>query len=424
MNMPTESVSVGADPSAPPDAADTPQVPVPGRWFTRFGLAWLGIWMAYLVPAQLTLPDQLDRIDHAGRIHDFAIVNGAAGIAAVVTLPLFGALCDRTRSRFGRRRVWVVYGLAVMCVGLVATGFAMDWQEVMATWVFTTLGFNMMTVGITAAAADAVPESQRGRVSTSMFAPQGIGVVLGLAALTPIQDDRLRYAVLGVAVAAFGWPFARRFRDVVSRQPLPPLGVRSVLEGLWISPRKRPEFAWAFGSRLMMNLANVLATCYLLFFLRDSLKVSDPDQGLLILTAVYLVFTLLATYGGTKLAERLGRRRVFVAGSAVSQAIACVLIVCAPSFDLALVAGAFLGIGYGAYMAVDQVVIMKLLPEARDRAKDLAIMNVGAFVPATFGPLPASLLIDRLGGYPALFVSAALVSALGAVMIYRVKSVR
>ena len=88
--------------------------PAPGRghrgWTTRFTLAWFGLWMAYLVPIQLALPDQLDALDHPHRVRDFGLINGLIGFAALITLPLFGALCDRTRSRFGRRRLWMVAG--------------------------------------------------------------------------------------------------------------------------------------------------------------------------------------------------------------------------------------------------------------------------------------------------------------------------
>ena len=81
-------------------------------WTARFGLIWLGLWAAQLAPIQLLLPLQLADADPVHKVRDFGLVNGAAGIAALVALPVFGALCDRTRSRFGRRRVWVAAGQA------------------------------------------------------------------------------------------------------------------------------------------------------------------------------------------------------------------------------------------------------------------------------------------------------------------------
>jgi len=83
----------------------------------------------------------------------------------------------------------------------------------------------------------------------------------------------------------------------------------------------------------------------LLYFLRDDLRVHDPDGHLLILTVIYLVFTLMATYAGGILSDRSGRRRIFVAIASVSQAIAALQLTFFPSFGMALVAAAFLARG-------------------------------------------------------------------------------
>ncbi len=74
-------------------------------WIGRFGLIWLGVWMAWLVPVQLALPEQFDDIDKAHSYRDFGILNGVAGIVTLALLPICGALCDRTRTPFGRTPV-------------------------------------------------------------------------------------------------------------------------------------------------------------------------------------------------------------------------------------------------------------------------------------------------------------------------------
>ena len=110
--------------AAVPAEAFEPTERVGRGWTLRFALAWLGLWAAQLAPVQLLLPLQLADVDPAHKVRDFGLVNGAAGVAALVALPVFGALCDRTRSRWGRRRVWVAGGVLVYVVGLVLTGAA------------------------------------------------------------------------------------------------------------------------------------------------------------------------------------------------------------------------------------------------------------------------------------------------------------
>src|SRR5699024_2050270 len=124
------------------------------RWTTLFTLVWLGLWMAWLVPIQLVLPAQLSTIDHADRVRDFGLINGAVGCVAIFALPIFGALCDRTRSGFGRRRVWVLGGVVVFALGLVLAGMQTSWLLLAACWIVAALGNSMMTAGLTAVIAD------------------------------------------------------------------------------------------------------------------------------------------------------------------------------------------------------------------------------------------------------------------------------
>jgi len=394
---------------------------VSGGWLLRFSLVWFGLWMGYLVPIQLALPDQLDALDHQHRIRDFGLINGLAGLLALVTLPLFGALCDRTRSRIGRRRSWVLGGVAVFAAGLLLTGLAGSALAVGGGWLIASLGVNMATAGLTATIADQVPPGQRGQVSSAVYGPQAVGVLAGLLAVSGLADARLRYLLLAVAVVGFGAPFLLRQRDPEAPSPSSALSPAALLDGLRIGS---PDFRWALAGRLLVNLGNAFGTTYLLFFLRDYLRVANPDASLVLLTLVYLAFTLAACYCGGLLSDRLRRRRVFVAVAAALQAAAGLLLAVLPSFRAALIGAALLGAGYGAYMSVDQALVTEVLPDPRDRAKDLGIMNVGSVVPQALGPLAAGLVISVLGGYRVLFALAGLTSVAGAWTVYRIRGIR
>lgn len=413
--------AASADP--PLDALTEPSTPVPRAWTVRFGLLWFGFWMANLAPVQLVLPNQFDALDHAHKVRDFGIVSGLTGVAALITLPLFGALCDRTRSAFGRRRVWMLAGTVVFAAGLLATGVQSTWIGVGVAWLVATLGINMATAGLTAAIADEVPDEQRGAISAAIYGPQAVGILVGVAVLTLLNNNGVwAYSFLAVALVACAVPFLRHYRDAAPADAAP-LTIGSVLAGMWISPRANPDFAWAFGGRLAVNLGNALGTTYLLYFLQDDLRLEDPNAGLLFLTLVYLVFTLTATVLGGRASDRTGRRRPYVAVAAGLQAVASLLLTAFPHYAVALVAAAFLGAGYGAYMSVDQALVTAVLPDAGSRAKDLGIMNVGSVGPQALAPLAASVIIGSLGGYPVLFGTSGAMTIVGALMVYRIRSV-
>lgn len=416
MGSPPTSAAVGVGTPA------EPTVPVPRSWTVRFGLVWFGYWMATLAPVQLVLPEQLEKLDPVHKVRDFGLISGLTGIAALVTLPLFGAWCDRTTSRFGRRRAWIVGGLALFAAGLVATGFQEHWLGVGAAWLVATLGANAASVGLTATIADSVPDEQRGTISAAIYAPQAIGIVVGLVAVSAVGDSfPAGYGLLAVFLLLTAVPFVRAYREVTPTAAAHPRG--SLLDQLRVGPRPDNDFNWAFACRVLVNLGNALGTTYLYYFLKDGLKVENPDESLLILTVVYLVFTLFATAAGGWLSDRLQRRRIFVATASTLQAIAALMLAVFPSFSVALVGAALLGAGYGAFMSVDQALITQVLPDAASRAKDLGIMNVGSAGPQALAPLAASLVISSLGGYPVLFGTAGVTTIIGAIMVYRVRSV-
>ena len=403
--------------------AHGPAEPVTRRWTTLYGLVWFGFWMANLVPLQLLLPQQLETIDPRSKVYDFAVVNGVSGLVALIALPLCGALCDRSRSSFGRRRLWLAAGATAFAAGLIVTGAQTTVTGVTVAWAASMIGLSAATAGLTAVIADRVPENQRGMISSAIYGPQALGVVVGIAlvsafGLSPMSGFAVIAALLIVCIV----PFLTAHRDIAFNVEAP-LSIRDLIASMGSSLRNR-EFAWAFGGRLLVNLANSLGTCYTLYFLTDGLKVSDPGGSLLACTVLYLLAGLVATAAAGVLSDRLGRRRIFVALAALLQAASGFLLASAPSLTVMMVASALMGGGFGAYMAVDQALITQVLPDAESRAKDLGIMNIGSVVPPAIAPLIAGVVISSDRGYPLLFALVGAAAAVGALLVYRIRSVR
>src|SRR6202020_2475078 len=238
-----------------------PTVRVPVGWTSRFTLLWFGFWMAWLVPVQLVLPNQFAALDAAHKVRDFGITNGAAGVVALIALPVAGALCDRTRSRWGRRRVWMAAGGIVLAVSVAALGPQHSWVGVTICWSFASLGFSIASAGLFAAVADQVPPTQRGIISGAIFGPQALGLLVGLALLAEvITGTASGYLVLAVAVVILSIPFVRRYVDSPVIGGRLPLSLGALTEAMWVSPRAYPDFAWAFGGRGGANTWNGLRT--------------------------------------------------------------------------------------------------------------------------------------------------------------------
>jgi MFS family permease len=105
-------------------------------------------------------------------------------------------------------------------------------------------------------------------------------------------------------------------------------------------------------------------------------------------------------------------------------AVAAVILAVSPTWPAAMVAAAVMGAGYGIYVSVDQALITQVLPGASGRAKDLGIINIANSAPQVLAPALAAPIVAHLGGYPVLYLVTAVVTILGGVFVYRIRSVR
>jgi MFS family permease len=122
------------------------------------------------------------------------------------------------------------------------------------------------------------------------------------------------------------------------------------------------------------------------------------------------------------ISDRLGRRKMIVTLSGALMAAAALLLTFVETWDAAIGAAVLFGVGFGAYLAVDQALITQVLPAARDRAKDLGVINIAIVCPSAIGAVIAAPLVS-LGGYPTLYAGTAVVAIAGSVLVWRIKSV-
>lgn len=413
-----------------PAAFAEPDRAVTSRWIAVFATAWLGVWMAQLAPVQLLLPNQVTARLHTTNWVDnvvaFGIISGIAGVCALVAYPLTGALSDRTTSRFGRRRPWILGGAVLFAASLLVLGLQQSLVGVGVFWSLAIIGFCVLTAALTATISDQVPVNQRGFVSGWISAPQAIGTVLGVLLVTyVIVGQTAGYTVLAVLLVLLVLPFVLMSPDaVLTKKQREPLTVRSLIQGFWISPRKYPDFGWTLLSRILVNFGNAFGTTMLLYFLQFGLNDKNAEDDLTTLILIYMVFVVLASLFLGKLSDKLGRRKVFVFVASALQAIAALLLALVPDLGVAMVAAGLLGLGYGCFLSVDQALATEVLPDARSRGKDLGIMNIATAVPQALAPLLGAFIVAALVGFQGLFLVAAVATVLGALAILPIRSVR
>ncbi|MEP7023196.1 MAG: MFS transporter [Actinomycetota bacterium] len=399
-------------------------------WITTLSLASLGMWMTSLTPLQVLIPIQLQDITPHHKIAALSLVSAVGAISSGLATPLAGALSDRTTRPLprgwlgGRRHRWTLSMALAGAASLAVLGHQGTVAGVAILWVVFSAFQNAEYASLSAAIPDHVPVRQRATVAGWVGMPQALGLVLGTVLVVEVFTHTVGgYNALAIALVVLTLPFVLWSPDhVLDRADRQPFSWRELARSYWLSPRQYPDFAWAWLTRFLMSLAIAMGTLYLLYFLRDAVHYAHPSGGLLILILIYTTGVVLTAIVGGVISDRTGRRKRLVVVSGCTIASAAVLLAFVETWTSAIVAAVLYGIGFGAYLAVDQALITQVLPAAVDRAKDLGIINIAIVIPGAIGAAISAPLVS-LGGYPSLYAGTAIVAVAGSIFVWKIKSV-
>lgn len=402
---------------------------VGGLLLGTMALCNVGVMLAFYAPLQNLLPRLSESVaGAAGKESTLAVITGVGVIGSVIGQPLTGALSDRTTSRWGRRRPWLLGGALTGAAAVALVPYLTSVAAITLLWLVAQFTINATFAALTATIPDQVPVDQRGIASGLMGLAQTVGIVVGVAMVSFLVTSlHAGFAITALLLVILTVPFLLRLRDP-RLQPADrvPFQWSEFVRGFWVSPRRYPDFAWAWGARFAVQLGNAIGTVYLLFFLKDriGLPESDAEQAQTLVIALYAAGSILTAVVGGYISDRTGRRKRYVVISTVVMAGAAVMLATLTVLPMVYIAGFLLGAGYGWYQGVDQALVTQVLPGARDRARDLGVINIANSAPQVIAPVIAYVCVIHLGGYPTLYLVTGIVTLLGAWAIWPIRSVR
>jgi predicted MFS family arabinose efflux permease len=297
---------------------------------------------------------------------------------------------------------------------------------VLVGWCLAQLSFNAVLAALVAVLPDQVPLEQRGTVAGVLGTCMPLGQLAGTFVVQSVAESTLAMfmapALIGAA-AILLFAFTLDDRRMEPTQP-----VRETVSWYWVSPRRYPDFAWAWLSRFLVVLGTAFLSTYQPFYLTEKLGMPDSAVPSLIFRSMLVQASMVVVISvvGGRLSDALQRRKVFVISGAVAYAIGLWLIALADSYTMFLVGMAATGMGHGLYFAVDLALVTEVLPDRqRDAAKDLGILNITNALPQSVAPLlgPAILALGG-GNYAWLFLAAGAIALAGSLAILPLKRVR
>jgi MFS family permease len=438
-------------------------------WFAlNFQFAAL---LPIVVPAQILL---LVTPGTAGSPQQALVLGGLAAlgaITAVILQPLVGALSDRTASRLGRRRPYIIAGGVLMLVGLTLLAASHMIVPYIIGLFLVVVANTVSGTAYQGLVPDKVPAKQRGVASGYMGLMTILGTVGSLAVASTLLGQSttsghssvagafhgaaLFYALAaGVLVASVLLTVAA-VREVPHHLHLPPHHhdsqsqdraagptapaaaqssttplLRQRLAHMWLTPWRHANFTWVFLTRGFVMLGLALFMTYIEYYFARVQHLPNFIQA----TAFNAIMALLGAVCSTLVLGIISdrtRRVPIVFVSTACMAIAALTFVVAPGRLPLWPLGILFGLGYGAYMSVDVALAVDALPSRSDAGKDLGLWNIASTLQSVIAPLLGSIVIfvaGRLGvialGYRTIFGLATVFLLLGAIFILKVRETR
>ncbi|HEV2141405.1 MAG TPA: MFS transporter [Candidatus Dormibacteraeota bacterium] len=374
-------------------------------------------------------------------------VTAAGNLFALLAPILAGWLSDRTRSRWGRRRPWLVAGTAVNLAGLAVLALAGTPLVLAIAYMVVQLSFNLAGGAYAAVIPDVVPAADRGRASGMLGMMNVVGSVVGLAgvigALKYFGEGRdglivgygivmalllITTIITVIAVKEPQTPATRPSRLNLSPLSIVALGAGAVTATAWLlillvplgswffvvaaggvlaglvtaysawrvaaireffAAFRNRDFFWTFATRafVIMGINTILP--FLALYFKDVIGVKDPGTEAGLWGLAVLAGAIVPAVVGGHLSDRLGRRKVFVYISGGVQAlVASVLLFgLVDSLPVVYAMGLVFGTGYGMYYAVDWAIACDVLPDReKSGGRDMGLWHIAFTLPTALAP--------------------------------------
>ena len=397
-----------------------------GAGFIIFGVLWmsgLGIVSAVLLPMHYKTiegvnPDAL-----------IGIVNAFTAVASLIANLMFGNFSDRSRSRFGRRTPWILFGAVLGGVTLFLTGTTHNAVLLTIFYCACMFGLNCMIAPMVAILSDRVPSGIRG----TMSAFYGAGATIGSPIGTMLGALFIKNLIPGIAVAGV----LMFLGGVVSMLIMPkeesadflPKDEGS-LKDVLVSFRPPAfhgahDFYKAFVGRFCMLVSYQMIAVYQLYIIQNYIGQSVDESAVTVsvVSMIMMVMSLVGSFISGPVSDIIGRRKVPVVVASVLFAIGIAMPWVFPSsMGMYLFAG-IAGLGYAVYSAVDQALLVDVLPNKEEAGKDLGILNMATTLGQMCGPIVMSALVVNLG-YNFAFPTSIALAIIGCFFIMAIKKVK
>lgn len=342
-------------------------------------------------------------------------------LAGAVVQPIVGAMSDRTRTRYGRRRPYFVIGVALTAASLIYLAGFPPIIPMLLVLSINAFFLNVAMDPYTALLADLVPIDQRGRVGAVLAIFNMLGQVLATVAGLLLWDRSPELVFLIVAVAlVISFGITTIFIQEPGSPPRPSHPMKIDVGGYLRDLAGRRDLLLYVGAASLYWMGTGGVLPYVTRFGVSVLGLSEGESFQLILPA--LAGTIVAAVPSGYLADRHGKKPVLATGLLAYSVIAVVASQVA-TLPQALIAMGIIGLANGVWTTLAMPLLVDLVPQ--ERAAEMTGLGSAVWsLVQPIGAVLAGLLIASADSYRVSFVGAAVFIFLCFVLLLFVRAPR
>lgn len=379
----------------------------------------------------------LDFVPEAQKNTYLGLITFSGLILGMFAQPIAGALSDRARFRWGRRRPFILFGMTAVILLLLGIGGAPIYGILFASYCLMQVASNTAQGPYQAFLPEMVPAGKRGLASgiKNLLEILGGVVFAGISSFLIGRYNQglgnywlwinmgLLGAVIAIATAA----------TVIWIKEAPP-ATRPENKSLWESAfgvfrvdlKHHRSFVWFLASRLLVFAAFTTIQQFALYFFKDVVGVPDAAGASYRFLIVSVIGMLIAAYPSGWLSDRIGRKPIAVSAALLGATAILAILLLPKDVNILLIPAAFIGVALAAFSSTNWALATDLVAKGEE-ARYLGLANMatagGGALARLIGPVIdlANSQAHNLG-YSIMLLACTVYLVAGALLLLKIKT--
>jgi Na+/melibiose symporter-like transporter len=364
---------------------------------TLLGFAITALWQSL---HSIILPQRLlDFVPESQKNTSLGLMTLTGLLLAMLVQPIAGAFSDRTTSKWGRRRPYILFGGAAAIMLIPGIGLANGFAALFTVYCLLQIVSNTAQGPYQALIPDLAPTHKRGLASgvKALLEIAGGAVMVLMAGMfinryAAGRGSGWLWLVLGILMAGL---LVTLILTLVLVKETPFAGTQK-RESIFASLRRtagevyvRKDLVWYLASRLLVYMAFTTIQQFAFYYLQDVTGVKDPSAATAKFLVAAVVGMLISVWPAGYFADKVGRKQI-VGGAAGLGALGIVFLAVFKDYNTMLWGAGIIGLAIGAFNSANWALATDMAPKGEE-ARYLGIANMatagGAALARLVGPV-------------------------------------